>query len=273
MYINHKYKMNNGRKIPAFGLGTYKMQTDRQTYNAVSYALEIGYRHFDTAAMYQNEEEVGKAVNDSDVDRQDVFITTKVWNTDQGYNNTLKAFSKSLEKLKTDYVDLYLIHWPEPDKRLETWKALMKLYEEGKAKAIGVSNFTINHLEELIDEYDFTPAVNQVEFSPFLYQKDLLNYCRERNIILEAYSPLTRGKKFGHTLLKELADKYQKTAAQILIRWALQHELVVIPKSSHKNRIMENADVFNFNIEDDDMDRMDNIRESFRIAWDPTGTP
>ena len=201
-----------------------------------------------------------------------MFITTKVWNTDQGYDGTLRAFQTSLDKLGMEYVDLYLIHWPVPEK-LETWKVLEKILESGKARSIGVSNFTIRHLEELLRKADKVPAVNQVEFSPYLYQKELLAYCRSKGIQLEAYSPLTRGRKLGDEKLKKIASGYSRTAAQLLLRWQLQHGMVVIPKSGTKERISENADVFGFCISEKDMEILDSINEGLRVTWDPSEMP
>lgn len=269
MNITTKVTLNNGVKIPVLGLGTYKMHPGEETYNACIWAIEIGYRHIDTATMYKNEEDVGRAIRDSGIERQEIFVTTKIWNDDQGYDNTLRAVEQSLKLLNTDYIDLELIHWPVPKLRKETWKALEKMYDEGICSAIGVSNYTISHLQELFNYANIQPVVNQVEFSPFIYQKELLEFCEENNIKIQAYSPLARGRKFDHPLLLELSNKYKKTPAQIMIRWALQVGTIVIPKSSNKNRIKENADVFDFEIDKEDFHKLCSLNEGFRVSWNP----
>ena len=264
-------KLNNGIEIPILGLGTW-LASGKVLENAIYSAVKMGYRHIDTAAFYGNEKIIGKAIKKCGVEREDLFITTKLWNDDHGYDNTLKAIDKSLSALKVDYIDLYLIHWPVSGQRVETWKAMEKILEDGKAKAIGVSNFMIHHLEELFAETEIVPAVNQVEFHPFLNQKDLLDFCEVKNIAMEAYSPLLRTKKLDDPLLTEIAPKYGKTTAQILIRWGLQHGLISIPKSTNEGRIQENADIFDFNLKAEDMAQLDSIDERIRIgAWDPTG--
>ncbi len=270
MNIGSKMKLNNGVEIPYLGLGTWQTKAGKETYESVQYALEIGYRHIDTAAIYMNEQDVGRAVNESGIPREEVFVTTKLWNDDQGYDKTLKAFDKSMKKLNFDYIDLYLVHWPVEGKRIESYKALEKLYSDGLCKSIGVSNFTIKHLEELISAVDIIPQVNQVEFHPFLYQKELLGYCNSKNIAIEAYSPLVRGKRSDHPLLKSIAEKYGKTWAQILIRWSLQHNLIVLPKSARYERIKQNADVFDFELSAEDMDALNNINDTLRTCWDPS---
>lgn len=271
--INSKITLNNGISMPLFGLGVFLAGQGKEAYSAVNHALDIGYRLIDTAAYYKNEADIGRAVKDSSVPREDIFVTTKVWNDDHGYDQTLKAFNKSLSKLGLDYIDLYLIHWPVQGKRLETWKALEKLYEEGKVRSIGVSNYMIHHLDELFESSSTIPAVNQVEFSPYLYLNDLLDYCVDKKIQLEAYSPLTRTRKFNDPPLVNIAQKHSKTPAQILIRWALEHNVVVIPKSANKERISENANVFDFVLDKDDMSVLDNIHENFRVSWDPSQFP
>lgn len=270
MEINSKIKLNNGVDIPLFGLGTFLTKAGEETLGSVRYALDIGYRHIDTAAFYANEKDVGIAVKQSRIAREEIFITTKVWNSDQGYNKTLKAFEDSLRKLDSDYIDLYLVHWPVPELRGETWKALEKIYSTGKARSIGVSNYTIRHLEELLKACEIVPAVNQVELSPFLQQSELMKYSKDNGIIIEAYSPLTRGKKLNDKNLIAISNKYSKTTAQILIRWALQYNTIVLPKSAKQERIKENADVFDFEISNEDMNYMKSFDENFRIAWDPS---
>jgi len=268
--INYKIKMNNGVEIPQFGLGVYLTKSGIECVNAVMWALEAGYRHIDTAKAYHNEKEVGEAVRDSGIKREEIFITTKLWNNDHGYETTLKAFDTSLKTLNTKYIDLYLIHWPVKDKRKDSWKALEKIYESGYCRSIGVSNYMINHFEELFSYANVIPVINQVEFSPYNYQKDLLDVCNKNKIILEAYSPLTRMEKLTDTKLVPIAEKHNKTTAQVLIRWAIEHDLVVIPKSARKKRIIENAAIFDFSLDKSDMKILDDLDEGFRVAWDPT---
>jgi diketogulonate reductase-like aldo/keto reductase len=274
--INSTVKLNNGVEMPMFGLGTFLSPKGIETQNAVRWALEAGYRHIDTARIYQNEEDVGTAVSQSKIDRKELFMVTKVWNDDQGYEKTLRACDESLKKLKTDYVDLYLIHWPVKILRGDTWKALIKLQEQGKCRAIGVSNYTIRHLDELLASSPVVPAANQVEFNPFLYRKELLDYCHARGIQLGAYSSLARAKKLEDPRLVAVAHKYNKTPAQVALRWALQHDLVVIPKSTHRERIIENAQVFDFEINAEDMQALDGLNENFWLInppWNPETSP
>lgn len=241
--------------------------------DAIIHALDVGYRLIDTAAFYGNEEEIGKAIKESKIPREEIFVTTKLWNSDQGYISAIKAFNESLDKLGLSYVDLYLIHWPVEDLRLESWNALESLYEKDKCKAIGVSNYQIRHLQELLENATVIPAVNQVEFHPFLYQKGLLDFCQVNNIQLEAYSPLTKGRKLNDPKLQEMAAKYSKTPAQILIRWCLQKKVVTIPKSSTLTHITENANVFDFAISQKDMDLLDSFNEDLRTSWNPSTIP
>ncbi|MFP4345698.1 MAG: aldo/keto reductase [Anaerolineales bacterium] len=265
--------LNNGVEMPMLGLGTWQIRDGKPVRRAIEWALEAGYRHIDTAAMYGNERGVGQAVRESGLPREEIFVTTKLWNDDHGYDQALRAFDESLRKLGFDYVDLYLIHWPVPGTRKETWRALEKIYNEGRAKAIGVSNYTIRHIEDLLGSAEVAPAVNQVEFHPWLYQKDLLEYCREHEIQLEAYSPLTKGNRLDNPRVGEIAGEYGKSPAQILIRWALEHDVVVIPKSSDKQHIRDNADIFDFEISEEDMCRLDDLDEDHRCTWDPTSEP
>lgn len=264
--------LNNGLKIPSLGLGTWKLRQGSECENAVKWALECGYRLIDTAAIYNNEESVGKAIAESGVPREEIFVTTKLWNDSHG--DVQGAFETSLKKLSLDYVDLYLIHWPLENKRNESWKKLEKILESGKARAIGVSNFTVYHLEDLFDEgASITPAVNQVEFSPFLYQKGLLEYCGKKGIVMEAYSPLARTHKFDNPVLKQVAASHSKSVAQVMVRWALQRGLVAIPKSAHKERINENFEVFDFSLSKEEMEKLDSLNENYRTCWDPAGIP
>jgi len=271
--IQSTVKLNNDVRMPILGLGVYQSPPGRVTRNAVNFALRIGYRHVDTARIYGNEADVGEAVRESGVPREDLFVTTKLWNSDQGYDSTLRAFEDSLKRLGLDYLDLYLVHFPVPDVRKETWRAMETLLQKERCRAIGVSNFTIRHLEELIEESHVTPSVNQVEFHPFLYQKELLKYCQNRGIQVEAYSPLARGERLKHPRIISLATKYSKTPAQLMIRWGIEHGLVVIPKSTREERIRENSQVFDFDISDDDMRSLDSLNQDLRLNWDPTNVP
>jgi diketogulonate reductase-like aldo/keto reductase len=265
--------LHNRVMIPRLGLGVYQSPPGQVTQKAVEYALKIGYRHIDTARIYNNESDVGAALRKSGVKREDVFITTKLWNSDHGYESALRACDESLKRLGLKYLDLYLIHWPVPELRNESWTALTKLLKDGKVRSIGVSNYTIQHLTELLEDAEVVPMVNQVEFSPFLYQKQLLDYCEQNKIQLEAYSPLTQGTKLNHPRIQEIAKKHNKTPAQVLIRWSLQHNLVTIPKSVREERIKENSQVFDYNLTPDDMRVLDSLDENFRNSWDPTNTP
>jgi methylglyoxal/glyoxal reductase len=273
MKIDSTIAMNNGVNIPRFGLGLYRSPKGRKSLSTVLYALQFGYRHLDTAALYNNEREVGDAIQASGIPREEIFVTTKLWNDDHGYEKTLRAFDKSLKALNLDFIDLYLIHWPVPDKRKDSWKGLQKLYQEGRCRSIGVSNYLIRHLEELLSETDVVPVVNQVEFSPFLYQKQLLDYCRSKNILVEAYSPLTKAKRLDDANLMKIAMKYNRTSAQILIRWGLQHDLIVLVKSNRAERIEENGSVFDFEITTEDMRFLDSLNEDYRTSWDPSDVP
>ena len=271
--IDTKVKLNSGAEMPIFGLGTFQARSGKETRDAVLGALQIGYRHIDTASIYGNEEDVGAAIKESGIPREEVFVTTKLWNSDHGYDSAPATFEGSRRRLGLSYVDLYLIHWPVQDLRNETWRALETLLEEEKCRAIGVSNYMTWHLEELLENSSTVPAVNQVEFSPYLYQKDLLKFCRKSNIQLEAYSPLTKGRKLDDPKLVALASKYSKSPAQILIRWALQHQMVVIPKSSVRERIVENAGVFDFGISTEDMRSLDLFDQGLRTSWNPSTAP
>lgn len=271
--IASRVVMNDGREIPWLGLGVYLIEAGSETQQAVYHALEAGYRHIDTARFYGNERDVGIAVRNSGLPREEIFVVTKLWNSDHGYQRALDACEVSLRALDIGYIDLYLIHWPVERLCGESWKALITLQKTGKCRSIGVSNYTIRHLRKLLRDSSVVPAVNQVEFSPFQYQSELMEFCRKHGILLEAYSPLTRGKKFAHPTLVALAKKYHKTPAQILIRWTLQHEVIAIPKSASRERILENADIFDFKISSADMAELDTLDENFRVSWDPTDAP
>ncbi|GLI05767.1 glyoxal reductase [Paenibacillus tyrfis] len=260
--------LNNGVRMPWLGLGVWKTKEGEEVVQAVQHALEAGYRSIDTAAVYGNEAGVGQAIQASSIPRDQLFITTKVWNADQGYDSTLRAFEESRRKLQLEVIDLYLIHWPGKDKYKETWKALEKLYKDGLVRAIGVSNFKVHHLEELLQDSEIVPAVNQVEFHPLLIQQELRTFCKEHKIQLEAWSPLMQGN-LDLPLLSELAGKYGKTPAQIILRWDLQHGVVTIPKSIRESRIRENIDVFDFTLSDEDMARLDGLNQDRRFGPDP----
>lgn len=274
------YTLHNGDPIPKVGLGVWEM-SDAEAEHAVLSALEAGYRLIDTASIYGNEKGVGKALKTCGIPREEIFVTTKLAVPDQGYETTLKAIDTSLKLLELDYVDLYLDHWPfsvrpgnikgihPPNKREETWRAMEEILSAGKARAIGVSNYAVKHLEQMKSYATVIPVVNQVEFHPFLYQKDLLAYCTENKIRIEAYCPLVHGKKIQDPRISEIAKKYGKTNAQIMLRWSIQHGLIPLPKSTHEERIRENIGIFDFELADLDMQSMDALHEGYRIASDP----
>ncbi|ESU71597.1 aldo/keto reductase [Geobacillus sp. G4] len=263
--------LHNGVKMPWLGLGVFQVKDGEEVVNAVKAALEVGYRSIDTAAIYGNEQGVGKAIAESGIPRDELFITTKVWNADHGYESTLAAFDESIKKLGLDYLDLYLIHWPLPSrgKYVETWRALEKLYKDGLVRAIGVSNFKIHHLEEIMANCEIKPMVNQVEYHPRFNQKELHDFCKSHGIQLEAWSPLMQGRLLDDPVLVEIANKYNKSAAQVIIRWDLQTGVVTIPKSVKPHRIAENADVFDFELSQEDMDKINALNQNKRMFADP----
>jgi len=261
--------LHNGVKMPWFGLGVFKVEEGPELVNAVKTAIQHGYRSIDTAAIYGNEEGVGQGIAESGVAREDLFITSKVWNADLGYESTLAAYETSLKKLGLDYLDLYLIHWPKAGLYKDAWRALETLYKAGKVKAIGVSNFQIHHLEDLLADAEIKPMVNQVEYHPRLTQKELQAYCTEKGIQLEAWSPLMQGQLLDNPVLQEIANKHSKSIAQIILRWDLQHGVVTIPKSTKEHRIVENAAIFDFELTAEDMDRIDSLNENLRVGPDP----
>jgi diketogulonate reductase-like aldo/keto reductase len=261
--------LNNGLEMPWLGFGVFKMSDGQEVEQAIHHALEAGYRNIDTATVYRNEHGVGKAIRESGVPREDIFLTTKVWNSDQRAQRTLAAFEESLERLGTKYVDLYLVHWPVKGCYQETWKVMEEIYQSGRAKSIGVSNFMIHHLEDLLSNSQIVPAVNQVEFHPLLLQPELLKFCQEHKIQVEAWSPLMQGQIITETTIQRLAEKYHKTTAQIALRWNLQHEVVTIPKSTRPNRIVGNAQIFDFELSLEDMNLLDALDAGKRVGPDP----
>lgn len=255
--------------MPYLGLGVYLSEDGKEVINAIKWALDAGYRHIDTASVYNNEEGVGIGIKESNVSREDIFVVSKVWNSDQGYDTTLKAFDESLERLDMEYLDLYLVHWPVLGKYTDTWKALEYLYEQKQVRAIGVSNFLQHHLEDLLSSVKIIPMVNQMEFHPYLVQQDLLDFCTTKNIQYEAWSPMMQGNIFDIDIFKELAHKYNKTIAQIVLRWDLQKGVITIPKSSNRQRIIANADIFDFELTDGDMANLDSLNRGKRFGPDP----
>jgi diketogulonate reductase-like aldo/keto reductase len=266
-------KLTSGAPIPQVGLGVWQTPSGATTRKAVSAALEVGYRHVDTAAVYGNEADVGAAVRASGVTREAVFVTTKLWNADQGYDSALRAFDASLERLGFDYVDLYLIHWPVAGQRLDSWRALERIHDEGRARSIGVSNFLVPHLEELLAAARHLPSVNQIEVTPFLQRRETRALCAKHGIVVEAYSPLTHGQRLGHPVVKEVARRAGRSVAQVLLRWGLQQGLVVLPKSSNPARIAENGALFDFTLDDRAMQELDALEEGLVTGWDPAGQP
>ena len=258
--LTEQFVLSNGYKVPCIGYGTWRVEDGEVATLCVRRAIELGYRHIDTAAYYGNEKSVGEGIKASKVKREDVFITSKLWNMDRGYEKTMVAFEKTLSNLQLDYLDLYLMHWPASSSQfedwekinLETWRAITELYKAGKIKAIGVSNFLPHHLKALM-ETEVKPMVNQIEFHPGYMQEETLQYCRQNNILVEAWSPLGRGRVLEHALLVELAKKYNKSVAQICIRWCLQNGVVPLPKSVTDSRILANKEVFDFEISNEDM--------------------
>lgn len=274
--LQDTYTLTNGVKIPCIGYGTYKMTDGDSTRQAVETAIACGYRHIDTAAFYQNEKTVGEAIKNSGVSREQLFITSKLWRTDRGYHNALRAFEKSLNDLRLDYLDLYLIHWPAPKKdgvaweqeNLDTWQALIELYNAGKVRAIGVSNFLEHHLAALLQS-PIKPMVNQIQVHPGWTQRQTVDFCREQNILVEAWSPLGRGAVLEHPTLQALAEKYHKTPAQICVRWCLEQGILPLPKTVSMARMQENANVFDFQMTNEDIERVHQIQIEGFVGHNP----
>ena len=269
MNLQSTRTLANGVEMPIFGLGVYKMTDPQETIEAITKALQVGYRAIDTASLYYNEEQVGEAIRHSGVAREDLFVTTKVWNSDQGYDNTLKAFETSLKKLNMDYVDLYLTHWPVEGKYPDTYRAIERLYEEKLIRVPGVSNHHAHHLEQLLRSANVPPMVNQVEAHPYLSQEPLRTFCREHHIAVTAWSPLGRGGVLQDETIVKIAEKYGKSAAQVVLRWHLQHNIMVIPKSVTPSRIEENANIFDFVLSSEDMTVIDGLNRNQRFGKDP----
>jgi methylglyoxal/glyoxal reductase len=267
--ISGSFELHNGVPMPYLGLGVFQVDDGDEVIQAVKHALSVGYRHIDTASLYGNERGVGQAVAASGIPRKEIFVTSKVWNSNQGYDNTLRAFDKSMKLLEFDVLDLYLVHWPVKGKYIETWRALERLYTEGRVRAIGVSNFLRHHLEDLLAHCETIPMVNQMEFHPRLVQQELLGYCSSRKIQYEAWSPFMQGQIFNIRELRMLASKYGKDISQLVLRWNLQKGVVAIPKSVHRERIISNAQIFDFEITTDDMAAIDGLDKHERVGADP----
>ncbi len=267
--LTAKVKLNNGVEMPWFGLGVWQVKDGEEAKDSVKAALKAGYIGIDTAAAYKNEKSVGEAIRESGLNREDLFITSKVWNGDQGYDETLAAFDATMEKLGLDVLDLYLIHWPVKGKYKDTWRAMEKLYQDGRIRAIGVSNFQPHHLDDLLADAEVVPAVNQIEFHPLLTQSELLNYCAQKGIQVEAWSPLAQGRLFDNEVVKGLADKYGKSPAQILLRWVLDKGVVVLTRSVKESRIVENADLFDFALTPEDVTALEALNKNERTGPDP----
>lgn len=269
VHKQQQYILNNRVAIPSIGFGTWQTPNGATAVASVKAALKYGYTHIDTAAIYGNEESVGKAIIESGADRKELFLTSKLWNTERGYDSTLRAFSKTLKDLQTDYLDLYLIHWPANQKQFptnwqqknaDTWKAFEQLYKDGKIRAIGVSNFLVHHLQALFETAIVKPSVNQIEFHPGYMQKEVVEFCRKNTMLVEAWSPLGTGKLLDHPSLMSIADKYNVSVAQVCIKWCLQHHTLPLPKSVTPSRIQQNREVEQFLLSPDDMNTIDDLR-------------
>jgi diketogulonate reductase-like aldo/keto reductase len=263
-----KLKLNTGAEIPAIGFGTWQLSPE-EAYSSVTEAIKTGYRLVDTARIYRNEAAVGQAIGDSKLAREELFVTTKLWPQDFGYESGLKAFEQSLELLGLDYLDLYLLHWPSGEERKDAWRALSQIHKQGRSKSVGVSNYMVEDLEELLAESDLVPAVNQIEFHPFIYRRQMpvLEMCRKHRILVEAYSPLTVGRSLNHPAISKIAQQYGKSNAQIILRWCLQHDTVPIPRSANPEHIKENLKVFDFELSDEHMVEVDQLGDD--SAWPP----
>lgn len=262
-------ELNNGVKIPWLGFGVFEVPEGEEVIQSVLWALEVGYRSIDTAKVYRNEEGVGKAIKQSGVPREEIFVTTKVWNRDQGYQSTLDAFDASLKRLQLDYLDLYLIHWPVKGKYVETWRAMETIYKSGKCRSVGVSNFMIPNLEDLKASSDLVPAVNQIEYHPYLQSPELYEYCKQHGTVLEAWAPIMKGQVMQVPELIAIGEKYGKTPAQVSLRWILQKGVIAIPKSVHRERIFSNKDIYDFELSAEDMQVIAGLDRGYRTGPDP----
>lgn len=271
MYSEKSVKLNNGISIPSVGFGT-SLVTGEECLRVIEQAIKVGYRHIDTASAYNNEKEIGVAIKNSNINRKELFITSKVWKDSMGYENTLKSFENTLRELNLEYVDLFLIHWPKNNDEqlnIDTWKALERIYKDGKAKAIGVSNFLKKHLETIINNSEIAPMVNQIEFHPGLIRYETIEYCKQKNIVLEAWAPLGKGKMLTNETLIDIAKKYNKSVAQICLKWCLQNEVIPLPKSENEERMKQNLELFDFQISNKDMDTINNMECFARSNMDP----
>jgi len=265
------FTLNNGVKIPAVGLGVFRIEDAKAAYETVKTALSVGYRHIDTAMIYGNEEAVGKAIKDSGIAREDIFLTTKLWNDDQRSGKVQEAIEASLKRLSLDYIDLYLVHWPVPKTYVSVWKKMEEVYKSGKAKAIGVSNYDPHHLDDLLKEAEIVPAVNQIECYPYLTQEKVIEYCKQKDIHPEAWGPLGAGKSdiMSNTVITEIAEKHGKSPAQVILRWNVQRGVIVIPKSVHENRMLENISIFDFELTSEEIDKISSLNKNKRLGSDP----
>ena len=268
--LSDTYVLKSGTKMPGYGTGTYGLKKEQDCRNSVSWALQNNVRSIDCASAYKNEHWVGEEIKNSGIPRDELFITSKVWNAQQGYEETKTAFYQSCEKLQTDYLDLYLIHWPCPkaERYTDTWKAMIDLQKQGKIRAIGVSNFYNEHLEKLIEETGVIPEVNQIEYHPWLQEEALIQYMREKQIQPESWSPLVRKKILQEPVLLQLAEKYHKSSAQIVLRWNIQNGVIIIPRSSNLSRVKENMDIFDFSLSEDDMELIHGMQNGYRNGFD-----
>ena len=270
-YNKSNVKLNNGKYIPSIGFGT-SLITGEECVNVIKKAIEVGYRHIDTASAYKNEVEIGRAIKESNIKREELFITSKVWKDSMGYDNTIKSFEQTLKNLDLKYVDLFLLHWPKVNNymlNLETWRALETMYNEGKAKAIGVSNFLDKHLKIILENASVVPAINQLEFHPGLIRKETIDLCREKGIVLEAWAPLGKGKMLNNEELIRIAEKYNRSVAQICLKWCLQNEVIPLPKSQNEERMRQNLKLFDFEISKEDMDTINNMKFFAGSNMDP----
>ncbi len=262
--------LNQGIQIPILGFGTYRLTEEQEVIKAIQTAVQVGYRHFDTADIYGNHRQLARAFKTLDIPREEMFITSKIWNTDHGYNNVFAVYDRILNELEVDYLDLFLIHWPGMNRTyLDTWQAMVELWEKGKVRSIGVSNFLIRHIQDLEENFKVLPAVNQIETHPFFADWELIKYCTGRGIAIESWSPLAKGRVASHPLLKTIGQKYNKTASQVALRWHIQHGFITIPKSATPERIKQNFDIWDFQLTDQEMNQIDGLNEATRIGPDP----